>query len=191
MTLDDFPDHGERITPPAGMTGDAGPLLRLIRDQRVAFLLVGGANTAIGFAWFVLFEHLVGDTLGYMVALLFAHVAAVLCAFVLYRTFVFRVRGHVLRDLARFEVVQLTALGINVVFLPLLKEVAGLPVLLAQLIVTAGTVLMSFFAHRGFSFRRSAADEQATAPDVTDGAAVTGTGTADPVDTAADDRSAR
>ncbi|WP_111766327.1 GtrA family protein [Nakamurella deserti] len=161
MTLDDFPDSGERITPPAGMTGDAGPLLRLIRDQRVAFLLVGGANTAIGFAWFVLFEHLVGDTLGYMVALLFAHIAAVLCAFVLYRTFVFRVRGHVLRDLARFEVVQLTALGINVVFLPLLKEVVGLPVLLAQLIVTAGTVLMSFFAHRGFSFRRSAADREA------------------------------
>ena len=164
MTLDDFAGRDGRVTPPAGMTGDAGPLLRLVRDQRVAFLLVGGANTGIGFVWFVVFQHLVGDRLGYLVALLCAHVAAVLCAFVLYRTFVFRVRGHVLRDLARFEVVQLTALGVNLVFLPLLHEVVGLPVILAQLIVTVGTVIMSFFAHRGFSFRRSAADHEPVTP---------------------------
>jgi hypothetical protein len=36
--------------------------------------------------------------------------------------FVFRVWGHVLRDLVRFESVYLTALGINVVVLPVLVE---------------------------------------------------------------------
>ena len=53
-----------------------------------------------------------------MAVLLCAHVASVLCAFVLYRTFVFRVHGHVLRDLARFEVVNLTSLGVNAVRFP-------------------------------------------------------------------------
>ncbi|MDT5139671.1 MAG: hypothetical protein QOD58_3933, partial [Mycobacterium sp.] len=30
-----------------------GPLIRLIRDQRVAFLIVGAINTVIGFAIFI------------------------------------------------------------------------------------------------------------------------------------------
>lgn len=159
MTIDDFPGGDGRVAPPAGMAGEPGPLLRLIRDQRIAFLLVGVTNTIIGAAWFVLFQHLVQARFGYLVVLLCAHVAAVLCAFVLYRRFVFRVTGHLWRDLGRFEVVNLSALGFNLVTLPLLVELAGLPVLLSQLIITGATMLISFFGHRGFSFRRSGRDE--------------------------------
>lgn len=170
MTLDDFPDHGERVTPPAGMTGDAGPLLRMVRDQRIAFLLVGVTNTVVGTLWFVVFQFLIEQAVGYIPVLLCAHVAAVLCAFWLYRWFVFRVRGHVWRDLARFEMVNLSALGVNLVLLPLLVEVFDLPVLLSQLMITGATMLISFFGHRGFSFRRSAdeLDERAgSAPTAT------------------------
>lgn len=42
----------------AGMSGPDGPLLRLVRDRRLAFLIVGGVNTAVGFLWFVLFTFL-------------------------------------------------------------------------------------------------------------------------------------
>ncbi len=155
MTIDDFPGGDHEVAPPAGMSGPPGPLLRLVRDQRVAFLLVGVTNTAVGTAWFVIFQFLLQARWGYMVVLLCAHVAAVLCAFVLYRRFVFRVTGHVWRDLARFEVVNLSALAFNVVTLPLLVEVAGMKVLLAQLVITGVTMLISFFGHRGFSFRRA------------------------------------
>jgi len=148
--------------PPAGMQGEKGPLLRLVRDQRVAFLLVGGTNTVIGTFWFITFQLLIQPVAGYMAVLFCAHVASVLCAFVLYRHFVFKVRGHVLRDLARFEVVNLTALGVNAVTLPILVEVVKLPVLLSQLIITAGTMLVSFFGHRGFSFHRTPAEQAAT-----------------------------
>jgi putative flippase GtrA len=149
--------------PPAGMTGRQGPLFRLVRDQRVAFLLVGVANTVVGAAWFITFQLLFERWVGYMVVLLCAHVAAVLCAFVLYRTFVFVVHGHVLRDLVRFEMVNLTALGINALLLPLLVELAHWPVLVAQLSIVSVTVIVSFFGHRGFSFQRSAADHRHTA----------------------------
>ena len=144
--------------PPAGMSGEPGPLLRLVRDQRIAFLLVGTTNTVVGFAWFVAFQLLLQEWLGYMAVLLCAHVASVLCAFVLYRRFVFRVRGHVLRDLWRFEMVNLTSLGINAALLPLFVEVFNLPVLLSQFFITGITMLVSFFGHRGFSFRRTATD---------------------------------
>lgn len=159
VTLDAFAGDDPEIRPPAGMTGVAGPLFRLVRDQRVAFLIVGGMNTAIGAVWFVLFLWLFPPGApGYLGTLVCAHVAAVLCAFVLYRRFVFRVRGHVLRDLARFELVNLSTLGFNFAMLPVLVEVLGWPVLPSQFSIAGVTVGYSWFAHRGFSFRRSPAE---------------------------------
>jgi putative flippase GtrA len=159
MTFDPFAGDDAQIRPPAKMIGVPGPLLRLIRDQRVAFLIVGGMNAAIGTVWFVLFLWLFPrGAAGYLSALICAHVAAVLCAFVLYRRFVFRVTGHVLRDLVRFELVNLSALGFNFATLPVLVEVLGWPVLPSQFAIVAVQCLYSWFAHRGFSFRRSPAE---------------------------------
>lgn len=136
------------------MAGVPGPLLRLVRDQRIAFLIVGGINTATGTGWFVVFFRLFGGVIGYLGALVFAHIASVLCGFVLYRRFVFRVTGHVLRDLARFELVNLSVLFFNAATLPVLVEVLGWPVLLSQFAIVVVAVLYNWFAHRGFSFHR-------------------------------------
>ncbi|SOX53595.1 GtrA family protein, partial [Mycobacterium ahvazicum] len=139
-----------------------GPLIRLVRDQRVAFVLVGGINTVVGFGIFVACSETVGHAVdvrfgkvaGSLVTLGIAHVLSVLFAFVMHRRFVFRVRGHVLRDLARFWSVYLTAGAINVVALPALVEL-GLSRIPAQAIILASTTLLSYFGHRYFSFRRS------------------------------------
>lgn len=159
MTVDAFAGRDEKVRPPVGMLGVPGPLLRMIRDPRVAFLIVGAMNTAIGAVWFMMFLWLFpGGVVGYLGALVCAHIAAVLCAFVLYRRFVFRVVGHVLRDLARFELVNLSTLGFNFAALPVLVEVFGWPVLPSQFAIAGVTVVYSWFAHRGFSFRRSPAE---------------------------------
>lgn len=165
MVMDPDPQPDTASTalpkPPAGMEGSLGPLFRLVKDQRIAFLLVGGFNTVLGTAWFIVFELAFGEEVGrfgYLLSLLCAHVAAVLCAFVLYRYFVFRVRGHLWLDLARFEVVNLTALGINAVALPLVTESTGMRPIYAQLLVTCVTALVSYFGHRDFSFRRKHED---------------------------------
>jgi putative flippase GtrA len=157
MTVE-YEDEGTSVQPepPAGMEGRPGPLLRLVRDQRIAFLMVGAVNTAVGFGWFVLFEITVGRVWGYLASLAFAHVFSVLCAFVLYRRFVFRVRGHVWRDLGRFELVYLVSISVNFVLLPILVEIGHLPPLLAQFLIVFVTTLISYFGHRGFSFRRTA-----------------------------------
>jgi putative flippase GtrA len=151
-------DDQQLPAPPAGMQGTPGLFLRLFKDYRVAFLIVGATNTVIGFLWFALFDVTVGRLWGYMATLLFAHVASVLCAFVLYRRFVFRVTGHVWRDLARFETVYLVALGINAALLPILVEFAHLVPIVAQALIVFVTTLVSFFGHRSFSFRRSTKD---------------------------------
>jgi putative flippase GtrA len=124
------------------------------REQGLRFLVIGAFNTAFGFTLFALMLHLAGDHVHYLAVLVVAMVIAVLVAFAAYRTFVFRVRGHVLRDLGRFSLVYVGVLAANVIALPLLVEVAGLPVLTAQAIVVVGTVVTNFLLHRSFSFRR-------------------------------------
>lgn len=120
----------------------------------VRFLIVGGFNTVFGYACFVALQQTLGARIHYLVVLLIAHVISVLLAFVLYRMVVFRVSGRILGDLWRFWSVYLAALAINLVALPLLVELGGLPVLLAQAMVLVVTVGMSFFAHGRFSFYR-------------------------------------
>jgi len=144
--------------PPGGMSGQPGWFLRVVRDQRVAFLIVGAINTVVGFICFAGFLVLLGQQ-RYMVVLLCSHVVAVLIAFVLYRFVVFRVRGHVLADLWRFETVYLSALAINFVLLPVLVEFADLPVLLAQALILLVTSVMSWVGHKHYSFRRPASSE--------------------------------
>lgn len=142
-----------------------GPLIRLVHDQRMAFLVVGGINTIVGFAIFVACSETVGHFVdrrfgtiaGSLVTVSISHVLAVLFAFVMHRRFVFRVRGHVLRDLARFESVYLTTFGINAVGLTVLVEL-GLHRIPAQAIIWLPTLLLNYVGHRYFSFRRSAAD---------------------------------
>jgi putative flippase GtrA len=142
-----------------------GLLLRLIRDQRVAFLIVGGINTVVGFGLFILFDFTVGravdsaagTVLGSLATLGCSHVLGVIFAFVMHRRFVFRVTGHLWRDLARFESVYLVALAFNAVTLPVLVEV-GLNRIVAQAIITLISTVLSYVGHRYFSFRRSPKD---------------------------------
>jgi putative flippase GtrA len=144
-----------------------GPLIRLFHDQRVAFVVVGGINTAVGFAIFVACSMSVGHVVdrhfgrvaGSLVTVGVTHVLGVLFAFVMHRRFVFRVYGHVLRDLVRFWSVYLTAGAVNIVVLPVLVEL-GLHRILAQAIIVACNTLLSYFGHRYFSFRRSAASSE-------------------------------
>lgn len=144
-----------------------GLLLRLVKDQRIAFLLVGGFNTAFGFVLFVAFDLTVGqwldatvnETIGSLGTLFCAHVIGVLIAFVLYRRFVFVVHGHVLRDLARFWSVYLVSISINAVVLPVLVNI-GWNRILAQLSILVVTVAISYVGHKRFSFRRTEKEEQ-------------------------------
>lgn len=148
-----------------------GPLMRLIRDQRMAFLVVGAVNTILGFGIFVMCSatlgHLVDARFGAVAAALvtvaISHVLSVLFAFVMHRRFVFRVHGHVLRDLARFESVYLTTFSINIIALTVLVAL-GMHRVPAQVAVVPPTLLLNYLGHRCFSFRRSTADVQRESP---------------------------
>jgi len=143
-------------------------IVKLAQDQRIRFLAVGATNTFVGYVLFSAFTLWVFHDvyLGYLLSLALSYIIGITLAFVLYRLFVFKVSGHVLRDFGRFVSVYLVAIAINAAALPLLVEAVRVPPLLAQLVILVATTLLSFFGHKKFSFRRSGAEQSpASAPD--------------------------
>lgn len=135
-------------------------MINILADQRVGFLLVGATNTVVGFAVFsVLTLTIFRDVqVGYLFSLGISYAIGISLGFVLYRRFVFKVRGHLIRDFGRFTSVYVVAIAINAALLPLLVEVVSVPPLLAQTIILMVTTLISFFGHKSFSFRRTPRD---------------------------------
>jgi len=136
--------------------GREGRLLALFRMQQIRYLMVGGYNTAVGYAVFGALLLLFDGVVHYTILLVVAWMISTVNAFVAYRLFVFRVRGHFFRDLARFSSVYLVALGINIVALPLVVAATHFPVFIAQGFVVLGTTVGTYTAHKYFSFRRPA-----------------------------------
>ncbi|MET0931837.1 MAG: GtrA family protein [Aeromicrobium sp.] len=122
----------------------------------MAYLLVGGINTVVGLAWFYVLHLVIGDAVGYLGTLIAAYALGMITGFAMQRRFVFRVAGPFLLDLMRFSMVTVVTFGLNALLLAFFVEVIGVPVFLAQVLSIALTVVMSYFAHRSFSFRRVA-----------------------------------
>jgi Predicted membrane protein len=134
---------------------------RLVGDQRVRFLIVGGINTAVGYALFVAIELLVGQRFeyGYFVSLYGSFFLATLVAFWLHRHYTYRVTGtgNVVIDFLRFQSVYLVSLGINTVALWFLVDIAHVIPTIAQAFIVVVTTCVSYLGHKFFSFRRPAA----------------------------------
>ena len=126
----------------------------LLRDERMRFLIIGGVNTVVAYALFVLFELTLGGR--YFLSLFLAYLLATVLAFVLHRRFTFGVTGRhsLLLDFLRFESVYVVMFLLNAALLPLLIEVAGWSSLVAQAVIVVITTVVSYLGHKFFSFRR-------------------------------------
>ncbi|MFI6957137.1 GtrA family protein [Nocardia sp. NPDC050408] len=141
----------------AGATGaeDPGLLLRLVRRQEIAFAMVGAFNTALGMVLTLLWLSVLGERVPPAVAVVAAYSVSIVIAFVLHRTLVFRVRGHMLRDFVRFVAVNSGGLLMNIALLSLAVSVLHLPSRPAAVVVMGLVAIASFFGHRYISFRRA------------------------------------
>jgi len=134
--------------------GSPGPLQRLVSDQRILFLIVGGGNTLFSTLLYAGMVLLMGPRVPAVASLLAAWLISVLLVFFVYRKLVFRVRGNGGRDFASFCSVNVASLAINAGLLVLLADVMGLPPIPTQVGITGVVVLFNYFGHKYFSFRR-------------------------------------
>jgi putative flippase GtrA len=132
--------------------------------QVIRYLLVGAWNTFFGYGLYALFLFLLTSRtrsvyIAAILASVLGNVIAITVAFLGYKWFVFRTRGHYLREYLRCYVVYGTAFLANLALLPamvaafraILGPAPSVPYI-AGAVLTAGTVLVSFIGHRYFSF---------------------------------------
>ena len=127
--------------------------LREVREGR--YLIVGVINTVVGYVSFALALAILGDQ-RYIISLAVSHLVGTTLAFILYRRFVFRVRGRLVIDYLRFQLVYVGAFFSNLVLLAVLVDVVSMPILLAQAAALIVLALLTYWGHRFFSFSRNA-----------------------------------
>jgi len=132
---------------------------RLAGDRRVRYLCAGGAAAVMYDGAFTAGWTSLHRWLPYLLVALLANLITAVPTYQIYRRLVFRVDGSWWRGLARFSVMSLGSLLVITVGLPLLVEVAHVPVLPAQAIVIVGSPLVNYQLARLWAFRGSAAPD--------------------------------
>ncbi len=120
--------------------------------EKIAYVLVGGWNTAFGYLVFSVFWWLFGAMLPYFAVLVASYVVTVVNAYVCYRVFVFRSKASVRREFPRFLLVYGVTLIANLVAFPALVTWLDLSGYAAQALFTVFVVIVSYIANRNFAF---------------------------------------
>jgi putative flippase GtrA len=130
---------------------------RLLNDERIRFLIVGGVNTLVGYGLFALIQFLFGQRIGYLGSLYSSYLIATVLAFTLHRRFTFRAHesGRLMLDFVRFAAVNVVSLLLNTGLLALLVELAHWNAYLAQAASVVVTTVVSYVGHKWFSFHRA------------------------------------
>ncbi len=125
---------------------------KAVGDHRVRYLLVGAGTNVVYFGLFWLGWHLLEGTVPYLGVTAMANLCTALLAYPVNRTFVFESKTTWLRGFWKFYTVYLVGLAASLVGMPLLIEVAGVPVLLAQAVMIVLIPIMSYLLHRFWTF---------------------------------------
>ena len=122
------------------------------RHQKLRFLVIGAWNTGVGYLGFAALYLSLHTRLPYLLIGAMAHLIATVNAFITQRWLVFGSQRKWRAELLRFATAQLLVLGCGLVALWLLVSVANLSPLISPGLVSIGTVVISWYAHRNFSF---------------------------------------
>jgi putative flippase GtrA len=129
-------------------------LLALRHRQFVRYLLVGGWNTVFGMAVYAGLYSWLGQRTHYLVLLIPSNILAITNAYVCYKLLVFKTHGNILREYLRCYVVYGGMMLIGAALLFVLVEWLRMPPVAANCACIAVTTVVSYLAHRNFSFRR-------------------------------------
>lgn len=126
---------------------------RLIKDQRIRFLFVGGYNTAFGYLCFACAYWLFGEFVHYTILVTVTHFLAVTNSFLTQRYFVFCSRNCWKAEFFRFQLAYLAMLPVGIGLLAVFYDLLGLRMLIAQAGAMLTAVLISYYFSSRYTFR--------------------------------------
>jgi putative flippase GtrA len=145
--------------------------------QVVRYLIVGAWNTLFGYGvycglYYLLALRMESPYAAAMTASALGSVVCITVSFLGHKYFVFRTRGNFIKEYLRAFMVYGTTFLIGLILLPLVMKLLDLLTVpkgvlgyLAGAILTAGTVVVSFFGHKKFTFSHAAAIDPQEARD--------------------------
>jgi putative flippase GtrA len=125
----------------------------VLADRRVRYLVVGGVAALVYYGLFAAAWLLSAGRAPYLALAVAANLVTAVVTHPLYRRGVFRSGGPWLAGFARFYLTCLWSLAASLGGLPLLVEVARVPVLVAQAIVIVALPLVNYQVNRRWAFR--------------------------------------
>ncbi len=151
-------------------------LLNLYHTNREEFwrilryLMVGGWNTLFGIAVYTALFGIFSNWLGleimvgekdylYLVLAVPSNILAITNAYICYKIFVFRTRGNIIREYFRCYLVYGTSMLLGMGGLYVLVTWLKFNPVIANILLTGITVVISYFGHKFFSFRKGKNDE--------------------------------
>jgi putative flippase GtrA len=127
---------------------------RLLGDRRMRYLLVGGVSAGVYYVIFAAGWLMLHGRIPYLAMAVIANVLNALIMYPVYRRGVFRSTGPVVAGFLKFYVICFWSLVYTLAGLPLLVEVARLPVLLAQAILIVTAPLINYQLNKYWAFKR-------------------------------------
>ncbi len=134
-----------------GERGRAPLLKKLYYDRRVRFVFVGGLNTAVAYAFYALFVWL---GIPAHIATVLMYPPSILHSYLWNKYFTFRTPGRSAAELARFVLVYIAQLLINMLLVYVFTNMLGMDAYLAGVLAIPVSVLTSYAGHSLFSFKR-------------------------------------
>ncbi|MFB9678885.1 GtrA family protein [Streptosporangium vulgare] len=122
--------------------------------HRITYLIAGAMTAMVYYALLGLGLLVVEDGVPYLFLVVVGHLMTVVIVYPWYRLVVFRDSGYSwLVGYLRFYVVGLSFLVASVIGVPLLVELAGIPILVAQGMVIVASPPLSYAINRRWVFR--------------------------------------
>lgn len=123
----------------------------LFSRKEVKFLIVGAINTAVGYGSYALFIFL---GVNYMLSNVFASAIGIVNSYLWNRLFTFKSGNSAAPEFARFVSVYLASLALGAAFLYAMVDRLGFNEYAAGAINLVFVVIISWFGHNYFSFKK-------------------------------------
>lgn len=122
--------------------------------DKVLYLVVGGWNTVFQYVVFSVCWYFLQDVWHPDAILLLAYLIASVNGFVCFRYIVFKPTSHPLLEYAKYQMIYLPMLVINMVILPLLLKHTSLNAYVIQALWGVVAVVLGYVGNKYFTFRR-------------------------------------
>jgi len=123
-------------------------------SNKLRYLVAGGINTIFGYIVGLSLYTFFIDRFHIIIIGILANIIAISFAFISYKLFVFRTKGNWLHEYFKCYFVYGGAAIISIFLIWLLVNYFGFQFWIAQIMITVGVIIISYFAHRNFTFKR-------------------------------------